>query len=198
MTSLATRFSGLNETLRRQATPRALLGLGVRVASVRFFALDGLGSHTARIASQVDQMQREVRLYEAVLADPDWVDRSVEAREALEEARSGFWQGDTSGIIAAQLQGSVETAARTSGVLQPRVSVLSPPAPLGDEAVLFEISVSARDNRGQFLAFFQEIARGQGTLIPVGFSWNRITGQLEIQLVAPGVVQSSAPGEPQP
>jgi hypothetical protein len=69
-----------------------------------------------------------------------------------------------------------------------RVSIQPDPVPLGENAVVFEISLTARDVDGQFLAFFQEIVRTQGYLVPTAFEWSRLNGQLSIRLDAPAIV----------
>ena len=106
-------------------------------------------------------------------------------QEQLTRTQDDFWTGATNGIIAAQLQGAVERAARNAGLTRVRVNVTGTPEPLGDQASLFEIAVNARDTDGQFLAFFQELSRAEHQIVITRFNWRRSNGALDLRLEAP-------------
>ena len=74
-----------------------------------------------------------------------------------------------------------------------RVNVTGTPEPLGDQASLFEISLTARDSDGQFLAFFQELSRAEHQIMISNFNWRRPNGALDIRLTAPARIAEAEP-----
>ena len=173
------------EQLQEQATPRALAGL---VALIAILALWGLGELSASVSSlhqDVDELQRARRLELSLLNDQNWLEQAGDVQAQLEDTQASFWEGATNGIIAAQLQGAIEGAARNAGLSRVRVNVTGTPEPLGQDAVLFEISISARDTNGQFLALFQELSRTENLVVISRFSWSRRNGALDMRVQAP-------------
>ncbi|MHA6288829.1 hypothetical protein [Maricaulis sp. CAU 1757] len=182
------RAETLLASLREQTTPRAMLGLGALLLILALWSLGELGSRVNQTRAEVAELERERNLQVALANDDSWIARADEARDSVDRTRSAFWRGDTAGIIVAQLQGEVEAAARVADLTRPRVTVEPAPTPLAGSSVVFELSLSARDPRGQFLALFQELARNPQLLVPTAFSWSRVNGNLEIRLEAPAVV----------
>lgn len=184
-TSLSHR---LLSRVRAQTTPRARAGIVILAAILAVLGLSELSVHVAELRQDVQELRRDRTLQTALMADDGWVERSQQAEESVAQTRERFWTGATAGIVAAQLQGEVEAAGRRVGFQNMRVNVQADPSPLGVSAVVFEMSINARDPQGQFLAFFQEIVRSDGYLIPTSFEWNRLNGNLSIRLEAPALV----------
>ena len=178
-------LSNLHAQLREQATPRAMAGLAVLAAILAIWGLGTLSASVSSLRSEVDELERQRRLELSLLNDQGWLSQAGDVQAQLTQTQETFWVGATDGIIAAQLQGAVEAAARNAGLSRVRVNVTGAPEPLGDDAILFEISVSARDADGQFLAFFQELSRTDNLVVITRFDWQRRNGSLDIRLSAP-------------
>ena len=178
-------LSSLKAQLKEQATPRALAGLGALVLILAIWGLGEMGASVAALRQTVDEMERAKRLELSLLNDQSWLDQAGDVQAQLDRTQSNFWEGATNGIIAAQLQGSIESAARNAGLSRVRVNVTATPEPLGLTASLFEVSVSARDTNGQFLAFYQELSRTENLVVISRFSWRRNTGALDMRILAP-------------
>lgn len=171
--------------LKQQATPRALVGLAALVAILAIWGLGELSASVSSLRQNVEELERARRLELSLLSDQGWLDQAGDVQEQLTRTQDDFWTGATNGIIAAQLQGAVERAARNAGLTRVRVNVTGTPEPLGDQASLFEVSVNARDTEGQFLAFFQELSRAEHQIVITRFNWRRSNGALDLRLEAP-------------
>ncbi|WP_440958852.1 hypothetical protein ACFELO_01720 [Oceanicaulis sp. LC35] len=174
--------------LQEQATPRALIGLGVLIVIVVFWALGEMSASVTSLRQNVEELERARRLELSLLNDQGWLDQAGDLQTRLDQSQSVFWEGATNGIVAAQLQGAVERAARNANLTRVRVNVTPTPEPLGAQASLFEISMTARDTDGQFLALFQELSRTERQLVITRFNWRRSNGALDIRLQAPARV----------
>lgn len=192
MSSNAT-FSKIRAELKEQATPRAMLGLAALVLIVTIWALGELSASVNRLQQSVEELERAKRLEQSLVNDQGWLDQASDIQARLAETQDNFWIGSTNGIVAAQLQGAVERAARNAGLSRVRVNVTGTPEPLGDQASLFEISLTARDTNGQFLAFFQELSRADHQIVISRFNWRRPNGALDIRLVAPARIADAEP-----
>lgn len=181
-------LSGWKARLQEQATPRALIGLAALVVIIAIWALSELSASVSGLRNNVEELERARRLELSLLNDQAWLDNAGDLQTRLNETQEGFWTGATSGIVAAQLQGAVERAARNAELIRPRINVSSSPDQLGNEAVLFEVSVTAQDRNGQFLAFFQELGAVEGLIVVSRFNWRRSNGSLDIRLQAPAFV----------
>ena len=177
--------SSLRAQLREQATPRAMAGLGLLLIIITLWGLSEASTSVARLRDSVDELERARRLEMRLLSDQGWLEQAETLNIQLARAQDSFWTGATPGIIAAQLQGAVESAARDSGLTRIRVNVESAPETLGSDAALFEISLTARDTNGQFLALLQELSRTEHQLVITRFNWRRSNGSLDIRLRAP-------------
>lgn len=175
----------LRNTLKEQATPRALIGLAALVLILMIWAFGELTAAVSSLKSDAEELQRARRLELSLLSDQGWLEQANALENQLDEIQSDFWAGSTNGIIAAQLQGAVEAAARNANLRNIRVSVESMPNPLGTHARSFEISLTARDERGQFLTLFQELSRSEHQIIITSFNWRRSNGSLTLRLEAP-------------
>lgn len=171
--------------LKQQATPRAMVGLAALVAILAIWGLGELSASVSSLRQNVEELERARRLELSLLSDQGWLDQAGDVQEQLTRTQDDFWTGATNGIIAAQLQGAVERAARNAGLTRVRVNVTGTPEPLGDQASLFEVSVNARDTDGQFLAFFQELSRAEHQVVITRFNWRRSNGALDLRLEAP-------------
>ena len=171
--------------LKQQATPRAMVGLAALVAILAIWGLGELSASVSSLRQNVEELERARRLELSLLSDQGWLDQAGDVQEQLTRTQDDFWTGATNGIIAAQLQGAVERAARNAGLTRVRVNVTGTPEPLGDQASLFEIAVNARDTDGQFLAFFQELSRAEHQIVITRFNWRRSNGALDLRLEAP-------------
>lgn len=183
--NLTDRLTSWREQLREQATPRAMAGLAVLVAILALWGLGELGASVSSLRQNVDELERARRLELSLLNDQSWLDQAGDVQAQLDSTQGSFWQGATNGIIAAQLQGAIESAARNAGLSRVRVNVTGTPEPLGQDAILFEVSISARDTDGQFLAFFQELSRTDNLVVISRFSWRRGNGALDVRVQAP-------------
>ena len=179
--------------LKRQMTGRAVIGLSVLLAVLAAVGLSELAALNARLDDRVRDLRREHQLQTAMLSDGSWSQRAEEASRAVAQVEAQFWSGSTTGIAAAELQGSIEAAARAAEVRRPRVQVQSNPESFGPQAVVFDASLNALDPDGQFLFVFQELARADGFLLPTSFKWNRRGGQLEMRMAAPAIIGQAAP-----
>ena len=174
--------------VREETTPRTIAGMVALTVILAALGLSELSVHVAELRQDVQELRRDRTLQTALMADDGWVERSQLAEEAVTQTRERFWAGSTAGMVAAQLQGDVEAAGRRADFQNMRVTVQAAPSPLGERAVVFEVSLTARDPQGQFLAFFQEIVRSEGYLIPTSFEWSRLSGSVSIRLEAPALV----------
>ena len=179
--------------LKRQMTGRAVIGLSVLLAVLAAVGLSELAALNARLDDRVRDLRREHQLQTAMLSDGSWSQRAEEASRAVAQVEAQFWSGSTTGIAAAELQGSIEAAARAAEVRRPRVQVQSNPEDFGPQAVVFDASLNALDPDGQFLFVFQELARADGFLLQTSFKWNRRGGQLEMRMAAPAIIGQAAP-----
>lgn len=175
--------------LKEQATPRAMAGLAVLVVVLAVWGLVELNSTVSGLRQSVEELERARRLELSLLTDQTWLESSVDLQQELERTQDAFWTGSTNGIVAAQLQGSVESAARNASLRLPRINITSTPDALGEDAYLFEISITAQDTNGQFLAFFQELSRSEHLIIVSRFNWRRSNGALDIRLQAPALIR---------
>ncbi len=174
--------------LKEQATPRAIAGLAALVAILAIWALGELSASVTSLRQEVEELERARRLELSLLNDQGWLDQAGDIQQRLDQTQNSFWTGATNGIVAAQLQGAVERAARNAGLSRIRVNVTGTPEPLGDQASLFEISITARDGEGQFLAFFQELGRTEHQIVITRFNWRRSNGALDMRLQAPAQI----------
>ena len=186
--SKSTLMSDWRAQLKEQATPRAMAGLAALVAILTLWGLGELSASVSSLRQNVEELERARRLELSLLNDQDWMDQAGDVQQLLDRTQGSFWVGTTNGIVAAQLQGAVERAARNAGLSRIRVNVTGTPEPLGEQASLFEISITARDNDGQFLAFFQELSRTEHQIVITRFNWRRSNGALDMRLQAPAQV----------
>lgn len=186
-------FARLRAELKEQATPRAMFGLAALLLIVSLWALGELSASVNRLQQSVEELERAQRLEQSLVNDQGWLDQAGNIQARLAETQDNFWSGSTNGIVAAQLQGAVERAARNAGLSRVRVNVTGTPEPLGDQASLFEISLTARDSNGQFLAFFQELSRADHQIVISRFNWRRPNGALDVRLVAPARIADAEP-----
>lgn len=182
--------------LQEQATPRARIGLALLITILAIWALGELSAANSSLRQDVEELYRARRLELSLLSDQSWIEQADTLQDQLSQTQSDFWRGATYGIVAAQLQGAVENSARNAELTRSRVSVQATPEPLGDTASLFEVSVSARDSEGQFLAFFQELSRLDHQVVITQFNWRRSNGSLDLRLQAPALVTSSTETTP--
>lgn len=181
-------FDRWRARFEQQATPRALIGVALLMILATYFLVDSLAGLVQTQRTENDNLRRELAIQQSLLSDSEWIARAEATRVALEAAQDRFWKGDTPGIVIAEIQGAVETAARNAGLTQPRVTVVPSPEPMSSDAVLFDISVTARDGQGQFLSFFQSLIRSENLLVPKRLHWRQANGALDIRLVAPAII----------
>lgn len=174
--------------LKEQATPRAMAGLAALIVILAVWGLSELGASVSSLRDNVEELERARRLELSLLNDEGWLDQAGDVQNQLSRTQNSFWTGATNGIVAAQLQGAVERAARNAGLSRVRVNVTGAPEPLGQEASLFEVSITARDSDGQFLAFFQELSRAEHQIVITRFNWRRSNGALDMRLQAPAQI----------
>jgi hypothetical protein len=177
--------------LEEQATPRAMAGLAALVLILVVWGLSELSATVSSLRQNVEELQLAQRLELSLLNDQNWIEQAGDLQAQLQQTQAGFWEGDTNGIVAAQLQGAVERAARNAELTRIRVNVESAPDSLGAQAQIFEISLSARDTDGQFLALFQELSRTENQLAITRFDWRRSNGALDMRLQAPALIGPS-------
>ena len=181
-------ISSLKAQLQEQATPRALAGLAALVVILAIWGLSELSSSVTTLRQNVEELERARRLELSLLNDQAWLDNAGDLQIRLEDTQDRFWSGATNGIVAAQLQGAVERAARNANLMRPRINVSGTPDALGEDAYLFEVSIIAQDTNGQFLAFLQELGRSENLIVVSRFNWRRNNGALDIRLQAPAFV----------
>lgn len=181
----STILSSVQKQFKEQATPRALAGLAALVVILALWGLGELNASVMALRQSVDELERSKRLELSLISDQSWLNQAGDIQQRLEQTQETFWEGGTNGIIAAQLQGAVESAARNAGLSRIRVSVTGVPEPLGESASLFEVSITAWDTEGQFLAFYQELSRTENLVVVSRFSWRRSNGSLDMRILAP-------------
>lgn len=185
--------------LKEQATPRALMGIGLLGAILIFLLISNLVTSVASKTEQLEDMRRDLAIQLALSENSEWIARAEATRETLATTEQGFWVGATNGIVAAQLQGVIEESARSSGLIRARVSVQPEPVQLTPRAVLFEIRVVAQDRDGQFLSFMQSLSRSTSILVPSSFEWLRANGRSTVTIFAPAMVRAPVnDGEAEP
>ncbi|MED5550683.1 MAG: hypothetical protein VX529_15130 [Pseudomonadota bacterium] len=186
----------VSETLRARLgnalTPRAQLGLIVLVTLLGAVAAMDLASRNALLEQQLATVRTELAGREAAIRQRDWNSVLASSQAEVEAVESRFWRGSTTGLVSAQILGAVEAAARTSQLSNPRVSVLRSDA-LAGQAVLFEVELTARSNGGGFATFLEALTQAGGELRPAELEWEGRNRPVTIRLVAPAIIEDSAP-----
>lgn len=188
--TLDKQLSRARDWLREQSSPRALIGAGALVVMLAVILLGDFASAVGSLSREVEDLKREQRLERSLLADQSWPERARELSQAASDVESQFWRGETAGIVSARLQGAVEQAARTADLERIRVQVAPRPTPIVGDAVMFEVALEARDQRGQFLSLFQLLSQSDGELVITRFDWARRTGALTVRLEAPAIISA--------
>lgn len=171
--------------LRAQLTPRVMAGLAALAGLLAFIMFLALEEDVTAKRQLAEQLERELRLQQAIATETGWPERAQEARGNLAILEEQFWHGRTAGIVAARLQGEISEIAMAAGLERVRVEVRPDPQPLGTSALHFEISLTAQDRNGQFLAFMARLAETDSLVIPVRFEWQRANGTVRMSFLAP-------------
>lgn len=185
---LENQVSNMRNWLRDQLSPRAMIGAGVLVAMLAVILLGEFARAVDALRDEVEDLSREQRIESSLLTDQSWPVRARDLAANAAAAEAQFWRGETSGIVAARLQGAVEQAARDAELEQIRVQVAPRPTALGEKAVVFELALDARDRRGQFLSLFQRLAEADGELVITRFEWSRRSGAMTVRIEAPAII----------
>lgn|GEM_PF-2848769 len=190
------RFDKLSETLRSQATPRSLIGLGVLGAMLAAVGISSLIDAVADKQEEVRQLDRSLAVQRSLADGREWIETLATLRAQRSDIEERFWRGATPGIVSAQIQNEIEAAANSAGLSRVRIEVQPLPTPLTTGARLqFEVSITARDPQGQFLNFFQQIMELDGTVVPADFEWQRLNSSVRAQLLAPALVETRTAAE---
>lgn len=183
-----THIHPLLATLKQQATPRALTGLAVLLLILSFSGISSLSDVVSGQANRINELNREMAVQSSISNETDWLERAQRAHGLVEDYETSFWRGDTAGIVVAQLQSTLEAMAAAAGLGNVRITVQPTPDALGQEAFVFEISISARDANGQFLSFMQAVSRSDNVIIPTSLDWRRTNGNVNFVLIAPAII----------
>lgn len=194
--SLTSRLTTLRSTLSQQATPRAMIGLGVLALVLAFSLTAQLADAVERKHQTVSDLERQIAVRRAISQQSDWPERASDAAELIDSVEQRFWVGRTSGLVAAEIQTVLEAAARGAGLGQVRVTVLAEPEPLIGEIVVFEAQLVASDRNGQFLALFDSLS-GEGRAIRITrFEWDRPNARIVLTLEAPAILEEAIESSP--
>lgn len=189
-------FANLKSELREQATPRAMFGMGALLVILIILGLSELARINQDLRQEVNNLQRAMRIEQALLDDASLTTRSSDIAVSLSDMQSQFWTGSTPGIVRAQIQTELGRVANNAELRNSRITVLSDPIALGADAQLFEANMRINDRQGQFLALFQELARMDGLVVVTGFQWRRRNRNAELQMVAPALIGEQAISRP--
>lgn len=182
------RIDKLLSAARDQATPRALAGLALLVIFLAYVIGSSLASELTKRSDRLAELTREIAIRSAIAEENDWPQRAERLEAIRSEMRSGFWRGETEGLIAAQLQTVIEDAIRRAGLGEARVVVPPTPTPLAGDDVLFEINVTGLDRNGDVLGFLRYISEAEALIAPVALEWRRRNARFTVRLIAPGIV----------
>ncbi|MBO6764115.1 hypothetical protein [Maricaulis sp.] len=182
----------LIDTLREQATPRALAGVGILVVLLAAVGLSNLATSVAARQQDVRELDRSLAIQRSLANGQQWLDAAGELAAQKERVEASFWRGATTGIVSARLQSAIESAATQAGLDRVRVEVQARPDALAADGRLeFEITLTARDRDGQFLNFFQRLQTLDGAVVPSDFQWVRGNTIVQATLRAPAIVETA-------
>lgn len=188
---MADGFGKLAETLRAQATPRSLIGLGLLGVMLAVVGIGSLMDAVATKQQRVRDLTRSVAVQRSLADGQEWLNTVGTLRDRRAAIEGRFWQGATPGIVAARLQNDIEGAAERAGLDRIRIEIQPLPEDLaGSGRVRFEVTMSARDRHGQFLSFFQHLHDLDATIVPSDFEWRRTNASVRTTLLAPAIVGS--------
>lgn len=181
----------LGDTLREQATPRALAGIGVLVVLLAVVGLGNLATTVEARQQDIRELDRSLAVQRSLANGQQWLDAASELAGQKSEVEAGFWRGATTGIVSARLQNAIEDAAGQSGLDRVRVEVQARPDVLAPGGRMeFEVTVVGRDRDGQFLNLFQRLEELDGAVVPSDFQWIRGNTLVQLTLRAPAIVET--------
>ena len=171
--------------VKEQSTPRALAGLFALSLLLVALGLTALSESIASKQSELESIRRELSLQTNISQDTEWIETAARLEQSFADLESKYWSGATPGIIAAEIQSFLNEAASDAELARVQIIVQAEPDILSDGTLVYSISFRAFDSDGQFLAFFQSLAREQRLIIPTSFEWRRPNRQLIMTLIAP-------------
>lgn len=181
----------LSDTLREQATPRALAGVGVLVVLLAVVGLGNLATTVEARQHEIRELDRSLAIQRSLANGQQWLDAASELASQKSEIEARFWRGATTGIVSARLQNAIEDAAGQSGLDRVRVEVQARPDVLAPGGRMeFEVTVVGRDRDGQFLNLFQRLEGLDGAIVPSDFQWIRGNTLVQLTLRAPAIVET--------
>ena len=126
-------WTNISQWLDHKATALTAYGVVALIALAAFFGLEKIAVNNSVALSQLQDARQEHALLSAVDGQDIWQARRKDS-EALRSALSQtLWQGDTAGVIAAQLQQTLRRTGQKLGMRNVRVIV--DPTPNDDKAI---------------------------------------------------------------
>lgn len=189
--TLAVKLANIRGALSQQATPRALIGLGLLLLIVAFASMTRFAEAVDEKQQTVRSLERQIAVRRSIAQESDWPERSDGAASLINAVESRFWVGETSGLVAAEIQTVLEAAARQAGLQNTRVNVLADPEPLIEPVVVLEAQLVASDRDGQFLALFDRLADEGRAIRITRFEWDRPNARIVLTLEAPAFLDQT-------
>jgi len=174
--------------LSNQLSNRVRMGFVVLLALTALAGLIELDTRNTALRQELIAVRTELTSHHAMLRQQDWFEITTYATDTLEQVESQFWTAATTGLASAEILGVVEAAARDAALGNPQVTVLES-AVLSNGAVLFEVELTARDDRGQFATFMETLARAEGEIRPFELNWQGQGRPVSILLLAPAMIE---------
>lgn len=196
--TLTDRLAGLRGALSQQATPRAIIGLGLLVLIVAFTLMTRFAEVVDDKQQTIRALERQISVRRSIAQQSDWPERAAGAAGLIDAVEGRFWVGRTSGLVAAEIQTVLESAARRAGLQNARVTVLADPEPLIEPVVVLEAQLVASDRDGQFLALFDGLADEGRAIRITRFEWDRPNARIVLTLEAPAFLDQAGANDAAP
>ncbi len=178
------------DRLSGQLSIRTQAGLVILLGLAALAGLMELDTRNTALRQELTAVRTELASYRAMLEQQDWFEITTHAADALERVEGQFWTAATPGLAGAEILGAVEAAAREAALINPRVTVLES-ATLPNGAVLFEVEITARNDRGQFATFMETLTRAGGEIRPFELNWQGQGRPVSILLLAPAMIEGT-------
>lgn len=188
MNALYDRLRRALSGLKDQLNARVVLGLVFLLLTASFLSGSRLADHIDRTQNELAAFERQIALRDAIAQQTDWGDRAASAQDLVDTVENRFWRGDTSGLVAAEIQTVLEQFSRRANLEQVRITVLGEGAPLHGSVQVFEAQLTARDLNGQFLLLFDLLANEGRAVRITRFEWDRPNARVIMTVEAPALV----------
>ncbi len=148
-----------------EMTPLAAYGLIAIGCVLAFLGLEKFSGVETALKRDVISAQTELATLSAIRDTDHWADRLGQSTQARQHLQAALWRGQTSGIIAAELQQALRRIASTHKFNQIQVRVNPDPAEIDGISVLSFEFVGRAPSAKTLADFFGGIANNPKIII---------------------------------